>query len=208
MYNRMLAIEDDCDERSEIDRIRTLDAALKDREVKKMMATQRRRRFRTADEWVEKAEYYENIVRNLGSDPDKKEKDSTQEKKDQSQPNRSDRRQRKDNYRKGGGTSGSHSQPNANNHNNNGTQGHRTRLDTKDMKCTLCNQAGHLEGFRNCPKFDDWKQKNPEKYRQKLERENARARAQVNSVKKDTKGKPEEAQQPSTTAAGKDKAKP
>jgi hypothetical protein len=39
MYNRMLAIKDDCDERSEIDRICTLDAALKDREVKKMMAT-------------------------------------------------------------------------------------------------------------------------------------------------------------------------
>jgi hypothetical protein len=29
------------------------------------------------DEWVEKAEYYENIVRNLGSDPNKKEKDFT-----------------------------------------------------------------------------------------------------------------------------------
>jgi hypothetical protein len=72
-----LAIKDNYDKRLEIDQICTLDAVLKDREVKKMMATQRRRRFRTMDKWVEKAEYYKNIVRNLGSDPDKKEKDST-----------------------------------------------------------------------------------------------------------------------------------
>jgi hypothetical protein len=73
----MLVIKDDYNKRLEIDRICTLDAVLKDREVKKIMATQRRWHFRTADKWVEKAEYYKNIVRNLGSDPNKKEKDST-----------------------------------------------------------------------------------------------------------------------------------
>jgi hypothetical protein len=204
MYNRMLAIEDDCDERSETDRIRTLDAALQDREVKKMMATQLRRRFRTADQWVERAEYYENIVRNLGPDHDKKDKDPIPEKKDSSHSNRSERRQRKENYRKGSGTpQGSNSQSN-----NNNSQGPRTRLDVKDMKCSYCNQPGHLKGFRNCPKFDDWKQRNPEEYRQKLERENARARTQVNAVQKDNKGKSEETQQSSTKASGKDKAKP
>jgi hypothetical protein len=72
-----LAIEDDYNKRSEIDQIRTLNTILKDREVKKIMATQQRRRFYTADKWVEKAKYYENIIRNLGSDPDKKKKDST-----------------------------------------------------------------------------------------------------------------------------------
>ena len=84
MYNRILAIEDDCDERSETDRIRTLDTALQDREVKKMMATQLRRRFRTADQWIERAEYYENIVRNLRPDYDKKDKDLILKKKDSS----------------------------------------------------------------------------------------------------------------------------
>jgi hypothetical protein len=73
----MLAIKDDYNKRLEIDRICTLDAVLKDREVKKIMATQRRQCFYIADKWVKKAEYYENIVRNLGSNPDKKKKDST-----------------------------------------------------------------------------------------------------------------------------------
>ena len=98
MYNQILAIEDDYDERSETDRIRTLDTVLQDREVKKMMATQLRRRFRTTDQWIKRAEYYKNIVRNLRPDYDKKDKDLILEKKDSSYSNRSKRRQKKENY--------------------------------------------------------------------------------------------------------------
>jgi hypothetical protein len=87
----MLVIKDDYNKRSEIDQIRTLDAILKDREVKKMMATQRRQCFYTADKWVERAEYYENIVRNLGLNHNKKDKDPILEKKDSSYSNRSKR---------------------------------------------------------------------------------------------------------------------
>ena len=63
-----------------------------------MMATQLRRRFYTADQWIERAEYYENIVRNLRPDYDKKDKDPILEKKDSSHSNRSKKRQRKENY--------------------------------------------------------------------------------------------------------------
>ena len=70
-----------------------------------MMATQLRRRFYTADQWIERAEYYENIVRNLRPDYDKKDKDLILKKKDSSYLNRSERRQRKENYRKDNRTS-------------------------------------------------------------------------------------------------------
>ena len=69
-----------------------------------MMAIQLRRRFRITDQWVERAEYYENIVKNLRPDYDKKDKDPILEKKDSSHSNRSERRQRKENYRKGSRT--------------------------------------------------------------------------------------------------------
>jgi hypothetical protein len=65
-----------------------------------MMATQLRRRFRTADQWIKRAEYYKNIVKNLGPDYNKKDKDLILEKKDSSHLNRSKRRQKKENYRK------------------------------------------------------------------------------------------------------------
>ena len=100
MYNRILAIEDDYDERSETDRIRTLNTVLQDRKVKKMMATQLRRRFRTADQWIKRAEYYKNIVRNLKPDYNKKDKDLILKKKDSFYLNRSKKRQKKENYRK------------------------------------------------------------------------------------------------------------
>jgi len=92
MYNQILAIEDDYDERSETDRIRILNTILQDRKVKKMMATQLRRRFRTIDQWIKRAEYYKNIVRNLRPDYNKKDKDLILEKKDSSHLNRSKRR--------------------------------------------------------------------------------------------------------------------
>ena len=57
-----------------------------------MMATQLRRRFYTTDQWIERAEYYENIIRNLRPDYNKKDKDSILEKKDSSYSNRSERR--------------------------------------------------------------------------------------------------------------------
>jgi len=57
-----------------------------------MIVTQLRRRFRTADQWVERAEYYENIVKNLRPDYNKKDKDPILEKKDSSYLNRSERR--------------------------------------------------------------------------------------------------------------------
>ena len=63
-----------------------------------MMAIQLRRRFRITDQWIERAEYYKNIVRNLRPDYDKKDKDLILEKKDSSYLNRSKRRQRKENY--------------------------------------------------------------------------------------------------------------
>ena len=63
-----------------------------------MMATQLRRRFYTADQWIERAEYYKNIVRNLRPDYNKKDKDLILEKKDSSYSNRSKRRQKKENY--------------------------------------------------------------------------------------------------------------
>jgi hypothetical protein len=56
------------------------------------------------DQWVKRAKYYENIVRNLGPDYNKKDKDSIPEKKDSSYLNQSKRRQRKENYRKGSRT--------------------------------------------------------------------------------------------------------
>jgi hypothetical protein len=40
------------------------------------MATQQRQRFYNIDKWVKRAEYYKNIIRNLESDPNKKNKDS------------------------------------------------------------------------------------------------------------------------------------
>jgi hypothetical protein len=43
------------------------------------------------DKWVKRAEYYENIVRNLGPDYNKKDKDSILEKKDSSYLNQSKR---------------------------------------------------------------------------------------------------------------------
>ena len=63
-----------------------------------MMATQLRRRFRITDQWVERAKYYENIVRNLRPDYNKKDKDLIPENKDSSHLNRSERRQKKENY--------------------------------------------------------------------------------------------------------------
>ena len=65
-----------------------------------MMATQLQRRFRITDQWIERAEYYENIVRNLRPNYNKKDKDLILEKKDSSHLNRSERRQKKENYRK------------------------------------------------------------------------------------------------------------
>jgi hypothetical protein len=62
------------------------------------MATQLRRRFYTTDQWVKRAKYYKNIVRNLGPDYNKKNKNPILEKKDSSHLNRSKRRQRKKNY--------------------------------------------------------------------------------------------------------------
>ena len=52
-----------------------------------MMATQLQRRFRITDQWIERAEYYENIVRNLRPDYNKKDKDPILEKKDSSYSN-------------------------------------------------------------------------------------------------------------------------
>jgi len=69
-----------------------------------MMATQLRRRFRITDQWIKRAEYYKNIVRNLRPDYNKKNKDLILEKKDSSYSNRSERRQKKKNYRKGNRT--------------------------------------------------------------------------------------------------------
>jgi hypothetical protein len=63
-----------------------------------MMATQLRRRFRTIDQWIKRAEYYENIIKNLRLNYNKKDKDLILEKKDSSHSNRSERRQRKENY--------------------------------------------------------------------------------------------------------------
>jgi len=57
-----------------------------------MMATQLQRRFRITDQWIERAEYYENIVRNLRPNYNKKDKDLILEKKDSSHSNRSKRR--------------------------------------------------------------------------------------------------------------------
>jgi hypothetical protein len=48
------------------------------------MATQLQRCFRIADQWVKRAKYYKNIVRNLGPNYNKKDKDSIPEKKDSS----------------------------------------------------------------------------------------------------------------------------
>jgi len=56
------------------------------------MATQLQRRFRITDQWIERAEYYENIVRNLRPNYNKKDKDLILEKKDSSHSNRSKRR--------------------------------------------------------------------------------------------------------------------
>ena len=130
MYNRILAIKDDYNKRLETNRIYTLNATLQDYKVKKIMATQLRRRFYTADQWVKRTKYYKNIVRNLGPDYDKKDKNPIPEKKDLSYLNRSKRRQRKENYQKGSITpQGSNSQSN-----NNNSQGPRTYLDVKDIK--------------------------------------------------------------------------
>ena len=57
-----------------------------------MIATQLRRRFRTTDQWIERTKYYENIMRNLRPDYNKKDKDFILEKKDSSHLNRSKRR--------------------------------------------------------------------------------------------------------------------
>jgi len=86
-----LAIKDDYNKRSKIDRIYTLNTILKDHEVKKIIVTQRRRRFYTVDKWVKRAKYYKNIVRNLGPNHNKKNKDPILEKKDSSYLNQSKR---------------------------------------------------------------------------------------------------------------------
>jgi hypothetical protein len=52
------------------------------------------------DQWVKRAKYYKNIVRNLGPNYNKKNKDPILEKKDSSYLNQSKRRQRKKNYQK------------------------------------------------------------------------------------------------------------
>jgi hypothetical protein len=44
------------------------------------------------DKWVKRAEYYKNIVRNLGPNYNKKDKDLILEKKDSSYSNQSKRR--------------------------------------------------------------------------------------------------------------------
>jgi hypothetical protein len=62
------------------------------------MATQLRRRFYTTDQWVKRAKYYKNIVKNLGPNHNKKDKDPIPEKKDSSYLNQSKRQQRKENY--------------------------------------------------------------------------------------------------------------
>jgi hypothetical protein len=93
-----LAIKNDYNKRSEINQIYTLNIILKDCKVKKIIATQQRRRFYTINKWVKRAKYYKNIVRNLGPNYNKKDKDPILEKKDLSYSNQSKRRQKKKNY--------------------------------------------------------------------------------------------------------------
>ena len=49
-----------------------------------MMAIQLWRRFYITDQWIERAEYYKNIVRNLRPNYNKKDKDPILKKKDSS----------------------------------------------------------------------------------------------------------------------------
>ena len=78
----MLVIKDDYNKRLETNRICTFNTTLQDREVKKIIATQLRHYFYIADQWVKRTKYYKNIVRNLESNYNKKNKDLILEKKD------------------------------------------------------------------------------------------------------------------------------
>ena len=176
LYTRMTSLEADQEPRPERDRVRTLNAALADREVKKQLASMLHgKEAKSVRHWIEQAQQAENLIHprmKKGKTGDSSKGSSASKDPGTGSSNSQERRKKKEKSRlhrdnaSGGNSGPSRSLPRSN--------------SSADTVCYTCNQKGHYANSKRCSKYDEWAKQNPEKA--KAQEDSRSLQRQVNQI--------------------------